>query len=254
MTWCAKNFKVYVEPLPTDPLERFEFAIKKESEAALGSYLEDNCLIAEGLCFGFQTLTGHTLEQVTIENIAEVKPKNKNNGFINFKVIGNENGKAVKIGVAVIQYSHHIALGAGLRRLIDYQTFDLTRGCLVRSKSEDKKIKRNTMYYKLLDQLTSELGGEFVELIEEQIRPLIDIHSVYQKRETYNLSKEQIFDFIFQKKLAFENLLLREILSAPSGQIPDDAVEDDMTIYGAFLSPSTTDDTFDSDDLTDLFN
>lgn len=223
-------------------------------ETDIGSYLEDNSLIAEALAFGFQTLKGYTLEGVTIEDVTEVKPKAKNNVFINFKVIGSDNGETVKIGVAVLQYFHHIALKAGLIRLTDYQTFDITRGCLVHSKSANKKLNQKAEYYKLLENLTSEMGGKFVELIEEQIRPLIGIHSVYQKREKYNLSEKQIIEFISQKQLAFENLLLQEILSAPSGQIPDDAVEDDTTIYDAFLSPFSTEDTSDSEDLTDVFN
>lgn len=195
-----------------------------------------------------------TLEGVTIEDVTEVKPKPDNRGFINFKVIGTENGKVVKIGVAVLQSSRGKSLAAGLERLTDYQKFDLTRGCLVRSKSENKKIKRNSESYKLLERLTSELGGEFVELIEEQIRLIIAVHSVYQKRETYHLSEEQVFNFISDKQLTLENPLLQEILSNPSGQIDEDIVEDDIQLIQVFLNSSSMDDTDDSDDLSDLFN
>jgi hypothetical protein len=143
---------------------------------------------------------------------------------------------------------------AGLERLTNYKKFDLTRGCLVRSKSPEKKISRTSQSYNLLDALTSKMGGEFVELIEEQVKPLIAVSSVYQKRENYNLSEEQIFYFISQKQLTFENPLLREILSDPSGEIPDGAVDDDIKLIENFLNPSGIDDTDDSDDLSDLFN
>lgn len=251
---CAENFKVYEEPLPEDPFERFGLALTNELEADIGDYLEDNSLIADGLYFGFQTLAGQTVEGVTIEDVTEVKPKPDNKGFINFKVVVMDNGKVVKIGVAVLQSSRGKTLAAGLERLLDYQKFDLNRGCLVRSKSEDKRINRKWESYKLIERLTSELGGEFVELIEEQIRPLIAVHSVYQKRETYNLSEEQVFGFISQKQLTFENPLLREILSNPSGKIDEDIVEDDIQLIEDFLNPSSIDDTDDSDDLSDLFN
>lgn len=255
LQWCAENFKIY-ETLPQEPIERFELALSREFEADRGDYLDDNSLIAEAIYFGFKTLKGQTVEAIAIEDVTYVKigKKGERDKFINFKVIGSEKDKVVKIGVAVLQYSHHKALKAGLERLIDYKKFDLTRGSLVRSKSEDKKLNRKAEYYKLLEQLTSEMGGEFVELIEEQIKPLIAVHSVYQKRDSYKLSEEQIFDFISQKQLTFDNALLREILSDPSGEIPDDAVEDDIQLIEDFLNPSSMDDTDDSDDLSDLFN
>jgi hypothetical protein len=254
LQWCAENFQPYMPPLPEDPVERFDLAFETEIEADLVNYLlDDNSLIADALCFGFQRLKGQTVEGVTIEDVTdEIKPKVRNRGLINFKVIGNERGKVVKIGVAVIQPSKGKALQAGLERLIDYETFDITRGCLIRSK--DKKIKRKGESYSLLNKLTSELGGEWVELRAEEIRPLIAIHSVYQKRKSYKLSEEQIFNCISQKQLVFSNPLLQEILSDPSGQIPDGAVEDDTSIYDEFANLSSAEDTADEDDLSDEFN
>lgn len=97
---CAENFKVYVEPLPSEPLQRFELALTREIEADIGDYLEDNSLIAAALYFGFQSLKGQTLEEVTIEDITtEVKLKADNRGFINFKLIVTENGKIVKLAL-----------------------------------------------------------------------------------------------------------------------------------------------------------
>jgi len=254
LQWCAENFTVYMPPLPEDPVERFELALTRELEANFENYLDDNAIIAAALEFGFKTLKGQSIEGVTIEDITEVKPKGKNSSWINFKIIGTQNEKVVKIGVAAVQ-SNLFGLVAGLRRLNDYETFDMTRGCLVRSKTEDKKIRPNSESHKLLERLTSELGGEFVELIEEQIRPLIAVCFVYQKRENYNLSEEQVFDFISQKQLTIENPLLREILSDPSGEIDEDIVEDDSGIIDEFLNspiPDNTDD--DSDDTSEFLN
>ncbi|MEW6499310.1 MAG: ATP-binding protein, partial [Cyanobacteriota bacterium] len=45
LRWCAENFKVYMSPLPEDPLERFELALTKELEADLGDYLEKSSVI-----------------------------------------------------------------------------------------------------------------------------------------------------------------------------------------------------------------
>lgn len=258
LKWCAENFKVE-NPLPPDPLERFELAFYREKESDIGDYLENNSLIADALRFGFETLkgeildgetsTGEKLNEVKIEDVTEVEPKSSNQGWINFKIIGKEKDNVFKIGVAVIQYAHGRAAGAGISRLIDYKQFDLTRGCLVRSK--DKKIRRQTDAYEYLNKLVEKLGGEWVDLKVEEIRPLIDLYSVYQKRDIYQLSKEQIREL--SKPLTLENNLLREILSNPSGQIDQEVIEGDELLKD-FLNPSKIEDTDDADDLNELFN
>lgn len=221
LRWCADNFKVEIDPLPDDPFTRFELAFTRECEVKFEEYIEDSSRIAEALYFGFNTLKGKTLEEVMIVEITnDVQPKRKNNNFINFKIIGNENGKQVKIGVAVVQDSQ-FTLNACLKRLNDYHTFDLTRGCLVRSESKIKQMKKTAATFSLLEELIKYKGGENVDLIEDQIRPLIAILAIYQKRQNYQLTEEQIFDIISKNNITFDNLLLREILSDPSGEMPE---------------------------------
>ncbi|BAY44878.1 hypothetical protein SAMD00079811_24800 [Scytonema sp. HK-05] len=261
LKWCAENFKVDEDTLPKDPFERFELAFKNESEVDLGDYLEEkhNSLIVDALRFGFQTLkgqtldgeteTGESLKEVKVEDVTEVEPKSKNQGWINFKVIGKEKDKIFKIGVAVLQHSHGLSVGAGMLRLIDYKKFDITRGCLVRSK--EKTIRKNWDSFGYLNKLVQELGGEWVYLKAEEIRPLIDLHSIYQKRDRYKLNEEQVLDF--SKPLTTKNPLLREILSAPSGEIDEETIQGDE-LLNDFLNPSSIEDTDDSDDLGELFN
>jgi len=250
LRWCADNFKVEKEQLPDDPFERFELAFTRECEVKIEEYIEDSSLIAEALYFGFDTLKGKIVDEVMIADITnDIQPKGKNNNFINFKIIGNENGKEVKIGVAVIQDSQ-FTLNACLKRLNDYHTFDLTRGCLVRSQSKIKQMKKTAATYSLLNELILHKGGENVDLIEDQIRPLIAILAIYQKRGNYQLTEEQIFDCISKNNITFDNLLLKEILSDPSGNMPD---IDDEDIIDKFLTPSNINETEESDDLSDLF-
>jgi hypothetical protein len=256
---CAENFKVYEESLPSEPIERFELALKTEGAAVLGDYLENNSLIADSLFFGFQNLkgekiegetaTGEKLNEVMIEDVTEVKQKARNKGWINFKIIGKEKDKDFKIGIAVLQQTSGKSLGAGMQRLIDYEKFDLTRGCLVRSKQ--KKIRRQLESYVYLNELVHKLGGEWVDLKAEEIKPLINLYSVYQKRDLYQLSEKQIREF--SKQLTLENELLREILSAPSGEIDEETIEDDDSkLLKDLLNPSSLDSTDESDDLSDL--
>jgi hypothetical protein len=152
--------------------------------------------------------------------------------------------------VAVLQEDGGKALGAGLRRLNDYGTFGLTRGCLVRSKT--KKITPH-LERTYLEPLIRQQGGEFVELKENEIRPLIAIRAVHQKRDVdYKVSEEQIFQFIAEKGaenlLGASNPLLKEILSDPSYEVPTDLIEEEP------VTPveSSMAEVSDSDDMSDL--
>lgn len=224
--WCGVNFKVKgdIDILPPTPQERFNLALSREKEEEIaGEMLEDSEIIGEILQFGFtsligqeinaKTLSGEKIEALKIQEITEIAPKSKNGGRINFKIVGTENNKELKIGIAVLQHSHGLSVGAGMTRLIDYETFDLTRGCLVRSK--DKKIKKYWDSYEYLNRLIEQLGGEWVDLKREEIEPILKLYGVYQQRERYQLSEEQIFSFSRPEML--KNSLLLEILSDPSG-------------------------------------
>ncbi|MTJ12789.1 ATP-binding protein [Anabaena sp. UHCC 0187] len=266
LSWCAENFKVEVKVndsiLPKEPLKRFEIALKIESEADIGDYLDEknNSIIADALRFCFQSLkgyklegetpTGEKLEQVIIEDITEIEPQSINQGWINFKLVGKEKDKLFKIGVAVLQHSNGRTVGAGMWRLIDYERFDLTRGCLVRSK--EKKIRKAWDSYTYLNKLVKEYGGEWVSLNKDEIRPLIDIYSVYQKRDSYQLNEEQVLEYA--QSLTRINPLLLEILSDPSGQIDEETLEGEELLNDFSKNPSLTEEIDDTDDLSELFN
>ncbi|MBD1921575.1 AAA family ATPase [Microcoleus sp. FACHB-831] len=233
LKWCRDNCVPGVEQL--DPVE---IAFSKEMEEELGNSLDDNYLVANALLFGFQRLIGKTVERVTIEQVTDrVKKRGGKDDYINFKIIGNETGKNATIGVAVLQYTGGKTLGAGLRRLNDYETFGLTRGCLVRSKG--KKITPH-MEKTYLEPLVRQNGGEVVPLKEEEIKPLIAIYSVYQKREVdYKVTDLQIFNFIAEKgaekMLGVSNPLVQEILSDPSYEVPADMIEEEPVVSEEYM-------------------
>lgn len=193
-------------------------------EASIDSLMEEEATITDALLLAFNNLIGKTVEGVTIESIEEVEPSAANNGFMDFKIIGNK--KKVRIGVDVVQQDYNV-IGAALKRLIDYRTFNLTRGCLVRS----KKINLTaTQARENLKILLKQKGGEWVGLQSQDIKPLLAILFVYYNRESYELTEEQIFEFIEQKQIAINNPLIREILSDPSGQEPTNLTDDGLPI------------------------
>ncbi|MEG3939148.1 MULTISPECIES: hypothetical protein [unclassified Microcoleus] len=239
---CAKNWKVPGDPPPQtapDPLHQVELAFNNELNAleeTIEKYFEDSSILAEALYFGLLALKGKSVEKVQVEEIEKVQTKAADRGYLHFRIRGKENGKSVKIVVAVVQESGARFVSAALKRLIDYQKFDMTRGCLVRSKD----VKPNTVGKQCLDKLLSqELGGEFVKLASEDIKPLLAIYLVNKAHTDYELTEDQIQQFIVQKKLATENYLICEILSDPSGQIPDGLVDENEIVESTFI-PDTT--------------
>ena len=208
----------------TDPVE---LAFTSELSEDIRNHLDDNYFLADALLFGFQTLIGKTVEDVTVKEVMTgVSKKGKKDDYLNFKVLGEEGGDTVSIGIAVLQYEGGRALGAGLKRLLDEERFDLTRGCLVRS--TDKPI--NNHFKKTYLDLLKEKGGEFAKLVEKEVKPLVAIRAVHQKRESdYGVTEEQILKFVVDKGsqywLGIHNPLLKEILSDPSCEL--DNIEDE---------------------------
>lgn len=223
LKWCADNFTL-TEPHPVEPY--FKAAIVN-IDTAIHLLIEDEVAIAAALKVAFVSLARDTIEieEVKVERVEEILANKADQGYLNFRIVGN-NGK-VKIGVVVIQQSGGKFIGAALKRLIEYEKFNLTRGCLVRS----KKINPGaSVPQECLKILLKERGGEWVRLQSDDIKPLLAISSVYYNWRTYELTEEQIFDFIKQKQLAINNPLIREILSDPSGQKPTSLTDDGLPV------------------------
>ena len=240
LEWCAKQLPIKLKelivepPKPTTHKERFESAYQKAIARELDEEdLDNNELIASALRFSFEKiislleqgrLKNELIENVKLEAVEDVLPRSKNGGYINFKVRGQENDKPVVIGVEVLQQKHGLSVGAGFRRLLNYETFDMTRGCLVRSL--ERKIKRNWDSHEYYQQLIQK-GGEWVHLKEEELKPLIALKYVYDNHEKYDISIKMLDRFAFSRDTLIENLLIKEILSRPAGRVVEEALEGD---------------------------
>ncbi|XHX77560.1 MAG: P-loop NTPase fold protein [Stenomitos frigidus ULC029] len=234
LMWCKDNCKPPITEEPDQPslpvsltleiADPVEVAFRNEMGEDISRHLDDNNMIANALLFSFEMLTGQTVEGVAIKEVTtKVKQRGGRDPYLNFKVLGEEDGKDVSIGIAVLQHDGGGGLGAGFKRLIDEDgLFGLTRGCLIRSES---KSITPFLKKKYLKPLIYDKGGEFIALKEEEIKPLVAIRSVYQKSEVdYGLTEVQIRDFIFntgiENLLGVHNPLLKEILSDPSCKVP----------------------------------
>jgi hypothetical protein len=235
---CKKSLPSKISPVSPPPEDPVKQAFDDEMKQDVESSIDDNYLIADALLFGCKSLIGKTIEGIFVEGVTDqvrrLKRKESKDSFLNFKIIGKQDEKDIAIGVAVLQYDGGHALGAGFKRLIAPQDYsiEITRGCLVRSKTKKITGYMDATYLKPLIRQ----GGEYVELKEEEIKPLIAIRAVHQKRSVdYQLKEEEILKFIHEKgakhNLGESNPLLREILSDPSYQVPDDvSMEEPLTL------------------------
>ncbi|NEU76392.1 hypothetical protein PI95_028735 [Hassallia byssoidea VB512170] len=237
LNWCAENFVIDTVSPPINLVKLCFQSELANVEASIDSLLENEKEISSALWLAFNTLVGETVEKVKIENIQEVKASGSDQGYIDFRIVGN-NGK-LKIGVDVLQQSGGTYVTAALGKLIDYRKFDLTRGCLVRSKKINPGAKLAKDRLKIL---LKEKGGEWVLLQAKDIKPLLAISSVYDNCESYQITQQEIFDYIKENKLAINNPLIREILSDPSGQEPDNLTDDELPMR----IPQTVTDSIDN--------
>jgi hypothetical protein len=224
LKWCAENFTLTKNIHPVEP--HFKAAVVNV-DTAINLLIEDEVAIAAALRVAFASLARDTIEieEVKVERVEEILTNKVDQGYLNFRIVGN-NGQ-VKIGVVIIQQSGGKFIGAALKRLIEYEKFNLTRGCLVRS----KKINPGaSVPQECLRILLRERGGEWVHLQSEDIKPLLAMSSIYYNCRSYELTEEQIFDFIKQKQLVINNPLIREILSDPSVQEPTNFTDDGLPI------------------------
>lgn len=245
LQWCAKNFSKPIPPM--EALEKMYCQIKADLEE-FPDEEQKNQRVGNALAFAMQQLKGQTIEQVKIRKIEKkVTPKTQHKGYINFKIVGEENGKKVSIGVCVLENSHGKTVGAAIGYLTKYDTFKLTRGCLIRSKSINSNWQ---VANQNLNQLLNEQGGEWISPKEDEIKPLLILYQMYQDLDTELFSEDAFQEFVAEKHPLHENVLLREILSDPSGQAPENVVDVDAELNALLDDESTAEVT--DDDFSDI--
>jgi hypothetical protein len=191
----------------------------KTIEIEIEQLIEDSSKIAKALRLGLRSAIGQSIHAIEVRDVQDIEARTADQGYIDFRIVAKEGGRIAKIGVSVLQNTGGTGVGACLRRLIDYDTFDLTRGCLVRSKPISPSA---TQAQQLVQELITEKKGEWVWLRPEHIMPLLAIDAVYDRCTDYELTEAQVVDFINHQNLAQDNPLIQEILSKPSGKIPKD--------------------------------
>jgi hypothetical protein len=229
LQWCSKEIPT---GQPIDPMKQLERTYQ-EINSRIEDFLDDSDYISKALSYGFEHLKGRLIENVVVGEVdCDIKCKASDKGYIQFRIIGTENNQEVKIGVSVAQHSHGKSVGAVMRRLVRYKDFDLTRGCLVRNKviPPSYGIARQ-----LLDELTTNLGGEWVSFGQADIKALVVLYELSKEVDKDEFEDRELKKFIDEHHPIDKNPILCDILSDPSSQVPENVVDEDLGIE-TFLS------------------
>ena len=236
LEWCADH----VQSVEVDPEQQVERLFARANglgqdgltAAEVDRVLDDRALLADVLELAMHAIEGETIAGVRLEKIARPTIEEKTDrDYIQLRAIVSHNGQTVKIGIAIAQVDRPQTLCATLKRLVQYEKFDLTRGCLLRS--NDREIRPHWQAYHYLTQLCSEMGGQWVNLQAADIRPLLAFWQVYQQRSDYGLTAQQIFQFGRSCEMIANNLLIQAILIDPTPAIAPDKIDGFRAASGA---------------------
>jgi Cdc6-like AAA superfamily ATPase len=208
MTWCADEFEKVIDDKKKKKtfLEKYDELIKQIQIPMK----DDDQLAAIIFCAMTMIPNGGTANVV----IQEVKKIADATHDLHFIISGYDclHKSQVKIGVRICETTNGKTFNAVMTRLVNYDKYGLTRGCLIRSTDVPRSWK---IGYALKEKLEKEQGGEVVVLKKNDMKPLVAIQKIYEQSEDYGFTKEEIKQFVKDLGLAADNLLICEILSAP---------------------------------------
>lgn len=230
LVWCADNVQS-VEVSPAEQVERLfaransldhESDHQGLSEAEVDRALTDRPLLTDILEFSLELAIGQTIGGVTLEAVDRLH--SEKGKYIQLRAIAKENGQIVKIGIAIAPQNHPQSLCATLKRLVAYEKFDLTKGCIL--SSENPAIPTHWQAYSYLTKLSSQMGGKWVKLQPADLKPLLALWQVYQQRSDYGLTAEQVYQFARSRQIIAKNPLLWAIFTNSTPAIDPDSLEE----------------------------
>ncbi|MDB9487084.1 hypothetical protein PN492_11090 [Dolichospermum circinale CS-537/01] len=214
MIWCADEFEKVISREDEDEdekkkktfLEKYDELIKQ-----IQIPMKDDDQLAAIILSAMTMIPNGGTENVVIQEVKKVSDATHDLHFI---ISGYDclHKSQVKIGVRICETTNGKTFNAVMTRLVNYDKYGLTRGCLIRSTDVPRSWK---IGYALKEKLEKEQGGEVVVLKKNDIKPLVAIQKIYEQAEDYGFTKEEVKQFVKELSLAADNLLICEILSAP---------------------------------------
>lgn len=245
LRYCEENWT----PQPPITINRVEECYKEQLldiNDRLDEFLtDDSGKISMALRFAFSHLIDEVVEDLRVFEVVEEQDKKYNN-LVPFKIkvrkAENITGPFTFIGIAVIQKTGN-ALTSALSKLVEFNKIKQTRACMVRTE-DIRGAKAQDYALKLLID-----GGEWVAMVVEQIAPLLALQALADKLEQYELTPEQVKEYVKSKKLLTENALIKEILSKPEGTPPKNAKPSNINNFASIPQSLSVQDNGEDSDL-----
>jgi hypothetical protein len=245
LAWCADHCGSGPVPLPDapPPIDKAFASEISSLEWSVDDYLDDKDTISKVLRLCFESLIGlnELIENIEVTAVEDVNAKGGDKGRIDFRIVAKELANVrkmnVKIGVSIAQQTNSNSLTTTLSKLNDYEKFNLTRGCLVRSKPIASGAAATQQA--LMEFLNNK--GEWVLMMKEHIKPLLAAWFLQSRLEDYRIEPSDFANFLKEKRIIIDNPLIREILSKPSGKPPkvaEDLAPSIPTVHSISLDSS----------------
>ncbi|GJD15703.1 unknown protein [Rivularia sp. IAM M-261] len=209
---CAKNFELNKSISPVEQKKKKIQEIYNELSVKVSIPINDDTKLAEVISLTMKMIPDEGTDKFTVQKVEPLKASSHNlhliiNGYDKLQ------NKDVKIGVRVCETNQYRTFNAVMSRLLKYETYKITRGCLVRSTPVPKSWKSSHV---LKEQLEKQQGGEVVDNFnKDDIKTLVALETMYSQAENYGFEKQELVNLIKELKLAANNPLIDEILSSP---------------------------------------
>ncbi|BAZ14044.1 hypothetical protein NIES4071_58840 [Calothrix sp. NIES-4071] len=209
---CAKKFELDKAISTLEVKKKKVQEIYSELSSKVSIPMNDDTKLAEVISLTMKMIPDEGTGNVIVNKVEPLKSSSHNLHLI---ISGYDQlqNKDVKIGVRVCETNQYRTFNAVMTRLLKYETYKITRGCLVRSTPVPKTWKSSQI---LKQELEKEKGGEVVDNFKkDDIKALVALETMYSQAENYGFEKQELINLIKDLKLAANNPLLDEILSTP---------------------------------------
>ena len=211
--WCAQEFQKDV-PLKLDDKTLFMDTFN-EIKGKISTYKNaSDSDIAAIICCALERCINETSGNVIIEKVERITGAAS---ALNIVISGYDslNKKSVRIGVRVCETIQPATFTAAMKQLVDYKKHNLTRGCLVRSNVLPLGWKKGRQ----LENQLKQQGGEVVSMKECDLKAIAALERIYGQSQDYDFQPEMVDKIARSLRLAVDNALIDEILSAPDEKI-----------------------------------
>jgi hypothetical protein len=207
--WCALKFQEDV-PLKLDNETLFMDTFN-EVKGKISTYKDasDDDIAAIIYC-SLKRVINETSGNVIIKEVEQIIGAARD---LNIVISGYDSlqKKSVRIGVRVCETTQAATFTAAMKQLVDYEKHGLTRGCLVRSRALPPGWKKGRQ----LESQLKQQGGEVVSMKECDLKSIAALERIYGQSQDYGFQPEIVDEIARSLRLAADNVLIDEILSAP---------------------------------------